>query len=69
MPQITSVKGPGNNQKSLASLLSEEHFLAKKGELSSLLLQHDMTLGPLYPQRVLCHSLQQSTPANTLSGV
>lgn len=46
MAQITSVKGLGNNQKSLASLLSEQHFLAKKGQLSSFLLEHSMTLSP-----------------------
>ena len=37
MAQITSVKGLGNNQKSLARLLSEQHFLAEKGNLSSFL--------------------------------
>lgn len=47
MAQITSVKGLDNNQKSLARLLSEPHFLAKKGELSSFLLQHIVTLRPL----------------------
>lgn len=47
MAQITSVKGPGNDQQSSARLLSEQHFLAKKGELSSFLLQHIMTLRPV----------------------
>lgn len=66
MAQITSVKGLGNHLKSLARLLSEQHFLAQKGELSSFLSQHIMTLRPLYPQRALCHRLKQSAPAKPL---
>lgn len=39
-----SVKGLGNNQKSLASLLSEQHFLAWKGETLQLpfTVYHDL---------------------------
>lgn len=66
MAQITSVKGLGNNQKSLARLLSEQHFLAKKGELSSFLsiAYHDPEA--LIATKSTLSQLQQSAPANPL---
>ena len=66
MAQITSVKGLGNNQKSLARLLSEHHFLAEKGKLSSFLSTACHDPEALRATKSTLSQPQQSAPANPL---